>query len=98
MYRERKRHDRFFQVGPNMWNFTGRAVIIPDLADITELLSCKETTTEPQIDIESIMPEDILLGKNREAYCNTNTGAIYTVLQYTKFNWLYKNVDSLNFM
>ena len=72
MYRGRKRHDPLFQdVGPNMWNFTGRAVIIPDLADITELLSCKETTTEPQIDIESIMPEDILLGKKRDAYCNT---------------------------
>ena len=59
-----------------MWDqtcgiFTGCAVIIPDLADITELLSCKETTTEPQIDIESIMPEDILLGKKRDAYCNT---------------------------
>ena len=72
MYRGRKRHDRLFQdVGPNMWNFTGRAVIIPDLADITELLSFKENTTELQIYIESIMPEDILLGKKREAYLNT---------------------------
>ena len=103
MYRERKHHDRLFQdVGPKMWNFTGRAVMIPDLTDITELLSCKETTTELQIDMEFIMPEDILLGKEREAYGSTpfsssNAGAIYAVSQYTKFNWLYKNVELVKF-
>ena len=25
----------------------------------------------------------------------SNAGAIYTVLQYTKFNWLYKNVEPI---
>lgn len=69
MYRGRKRHDRLFQdVGPKMWNFTGRAVIIPDLADIIELLSCKETVTEPQIDIESLKSEDVFLGKKTKYY------------------------------
>jgi hypothetical protein len=69
MYRGRKRHDRLFQdVGPKMWNFTGRAAIIPDLADMTDLITCKETTTQPQIDITSIKPEDIFLGKKRQVH------------------------------
>ena len=63
MYRGRKRHDRLFtEVGPKMWNFTGRAAIIPDLTEVKKLLECKETTTCPQIDISSLKVNDILLG------------------------------------
>jgi hypothetical protein len=67
MYRGRKRHDRLFtEVGPKMWNFTGRAAIIPNLAEVKHLLECKETTTYPQIDISSLKVEHILLGKNTD--------------------------------
>jgi hypothetical protein len=64
MYRGRKRHDRLFQeLGPKMWNFTGRAAVIPDLSDIADLISCEETATQPQIDITSLKADDIFLGK-----------------------------------
>lgn len=63
MYRGKKRHDRLFtEVGPKMWNFTGRAAIIPELNEVKHLLECEETTTKPQIDISSLKIEDILLG------------------------------------
>ena len=64
MYRGKKRHDRLFQqIGPKMWNFTGRAAVIPDMSSIVDLLSCKETTMESQVDITDLQCEDILLGK-----------------------------------
>ena len=63
MYTGKKRHDRLFaEVGPKMWNFTGRAAIIPELTEVKHLLECEETTTKPQIDISSLKIEDILLG------------------------------------
>ena len=65
MYRGRKRHDRLFQeLGPKMWNFTGRAAIIPNLSDIADLISCKVTMTQPQIDITSLKADDIFLGED----------------------------------
>ena len=64
MYRGKKRHDRLFkEIDPKMWNFTGRAAVIPDMSSIVDLLSCKETTTESQTDIADLQCEDILLGK-----------------------------------
>ena len=65
MYRGKKRHDRLFkEVSPKMWNFTGRAAIIPDLTEVKHLFECEETTTNPQIDISSLKVEDILLGNS----------------------------------
>jgi hypothetical protein len=51
-------------VGPKMWNFTSRAVIIPDIKDIeNNLMSCRETAMMPQRDITSIKADDLFLGK-----------------------------------
>lgn len=56
LYRGRKRHLRIYKaLGPNMWNFTGRAAIIPDIKDVEDLINCKETATMPQ--------EDMFIGK-----------------------------------
>ena len=64
IYRGRRRHHRLFnQVGPKMWNLTGRAVIIPDIECIKDLMSCKETATMSQTDIGSIKVDDLFLGK-----------------------------------
>jgi hypothetical protein len=64
LYRGRKRHDRLFtDLGPKMWNFTGRAAIVPDLSEIGDLFSCKENTTRSQIEITSLTANDLLLGK-----------------------------------
>jgi hypothetical protein len=46
-----------------MWNFTGRAAIIPDIMDIEDLINCKETATMPQTDMSSIKVEDLFIGK-----------------------------------
>lgn len=65
LYRGRKRHLRLMKdVGPKMWNFTGRAVIIPDIKDIeNNLMSCRETAMMPQRDITSTKADDLFLGK-----------------------------------
>ena len=40
MYRGKKRHDCLLKdIGPKMWNFTGRAAVIPDLSDIKDMLA-----------------------------------------------------------
>ena len=64
IYRGRRRHLRLFnQVGPKMWNLTGRAAIIPNIQGIENLMSCKETATMSQTDIGSIKVEDVFLCK-----------------------------------
>ena len=64
LYRGKKRHLRLLKdVGSKMWNFTGRAAIIPDVEDLKDFFLCKETATLPQTDISSIEAKDILLGK-----------------------------------
>ena len=65
LYRGRKRHLPLFKdQGPKMWNFTGRAVVIPDIADIEELMKCPTTVTMSQTDVTSIKSDDLFLGKN----------------------------------
>ena len=44
-----------------MWNFTVRGAIIPDVSDITDLMTQKETATMPQSDMSSIKVEDLFL-------------------------------------
>ena len=64
LYRGRKRHLRIYKaLGSNMWNFTGRAAIIPDIKDVEDLMNCKETATMPQTNISSIKVEDMFIGK-----------------------------------
>ena len=63
LYRGRKRHFRLSKsMGPNMWNFTVRGAIIPDISEITDLITEKETATMPQSDISSIKVKDLFLG------------------------------------
>ena len=61
MYRGNKRHHRLFKtLGPKMWNFTVRGVIIPNCDDIRQLLS------NPQDAHETIIirgPETIIIFK-----------------------------------
>ena len=63
LYRGKKRHYRLSKsTGPKMWNFTVRGAIIPDVSDITDLMTEKETATMPQSDMSSIKAEDLFLG------------------------------------
>ena len=45
-----------------MWNFTVGGAIIPDVSEIKELMTCKETATMPQTDISEVTAEDLFLG------------------------------------
>jgi hypothetical protein len=66
LYRGRKRHIRLSKSpGPNMWNFTVRGAIIPDVSEITDLMTEKETATMPQSNISSLKVEDLFLGMYR---------------------------------
>lgn len=47
-----------------MWNFTGRAAIIPNLEGIEDLLSRKETAFMSQMDIASLKVENLFLGRH----------------------------------
>ncbi len=47
-----------------MWNFTGRAAVIPNLENLGDLMSCRETAALPQTDIASVKVQDILLSNN----------------------------------
>lgn len=67
LYRGRKRHFRLAKSqGPNMWNFTVRGAIIPDISRITDLMTVKETATMSQSDMSCIKAEDLFLGR---VYC-----------------------------
>ena len=45
-----------------MWNFTVRGAIIPDISEMEDLMTCKETATMSQTDLSQIQAEDIFLG------------------------------------
>ena len=61
LYRGTRRHLRLFKpLGSKMWNFTGRAAVIPNLENLGDLMSCRETAALPQMDIASVK----VLGNN----------------------------------
>ena len=63
LYRGRRRHLRLYKtLGPKMWNFTVRGAIIPDISEMEDLMTCKETATMSQTDLSQIQAEDIFLG------------------------------------
>ena len=63
----KRRHGLFKLYGSNMWNFTARGLLIPNVDDIKELFMCEETTTQSQRDTLDLKPEDITL-ENNESY------------------------------
>jgi hypothetical protein len=47
LYHGNRRHHRLFKIlGQNMWNFTVRGLLIPDLSGIENLFASKETAEE----------------------------------------------------
>ena len=51
--------------GKNMWNFTARGLLIPNIDDIHDLFTCKETSTQSQRDTLDLKAEDIMLENNK---------------------------------
>ena len=67
MYRGNKRHHRLFKAyGSNMWNFTVRGLLIPNLEGIEEFLMSKETACASQHDVTDFKLWDISLERNKE--------------------------------
>lgn len=69
MYRGKHKHLRLFKyIGPNMWNFTGQAVLIPNVEGLENILQDKDASVKPQKNVLFINPNDIFIqndqGKN----------------------------------
>ena len=54
-------HRVFHKKAPNMWNFTVRCVIKPNLCEIKQLFETKETAYYPQKPLDEVVVDDILL-------------------------------------
>ena len=54
-------HRVFHKKAPNMWNFTVRCVIKPNLCEIKQLFETKETAYYPQNPLDEVVVDDILL-------------------------------------
>ena len=62
MYRGKRKHLRLFKyIGPTMWNFTGQAVLIPNVAGLEDLLRDKNACLQPQKRVLQLNPEDVFI-------------------------------------
>ena len=68
MFRGKKKHIRLLHnVGPKMWNFTGRGLLIPRLSEKEkQMLSDKQKCTEPQKDVMLLDCEEIFLENDKD--------------------------------
>jgi hypothetical protein len=64
LYHGNRRHHRLFKtLGPKMWNFTVRGLLVPDLSEIENLFSSKETAEEQQRPGHGLTAEDTFIGE-----------------------------------
>jgi len=62
LYHGNRRHHRLFKVlGPKMWNFTVRGLLVPKIDGIEHLFESKETAEESQ-HFEEVKAEDTFIG------------------------------------
>ena len=60
MYRGKHNHLRLFKyIGPTMWNFTGQAVLIPNLEGLENILLDENSTLKPQKSVLQLDPDDL---------------------------------------
>ena len=69
MYRGKHKHLRLYKyIGPTMWNFTGQAVLIPNVEGLDEILKDKSASLTPQKSVLQLDSNDIFIqsdqGKN----------------------------------
>ncbi len=59
----RRKHARLFnRMGPTMWNFTVRGMLLPEVNDeIKEMLDTRENSCEPQRDILKLKAEELFI-------------------------------------
>lgn len=68
IYKGKKKHLRLFkELAPSMWNFTGRALVIPFLSDSVKLqMQNKEYISQSQKDVLKLDCSDILYNAENE--------------------------------
>ncbi|XP_028396960.1 uncharacterized protein LOC114520826 [Dendronephthya gigantea] len=67
IYRGKRKHLRLFKsAGPTMWNFTGQALLIPNVDGMDEVLNDKESCITPQGSATDMKPDDIFLESDDE--------------------------------
>jgi hypothetical protein len=67
IYRGKRKHLRLSKShGPTMWNFTGQAMLIPNVDDMEEILKNKECCLFPQGSATEMKAEDIFLEGDQE--------------------------------
>lgn len=63
LYHGNRRHHRLFKVlGPKMWNFTVRGLIVPKFHKFQDLFQSGETAEESQHDPKEVTAEDTFIG------------------------------------
>jgi len=68
LYHGNRRHHRLYKVlGPKMWNFTVRGLLVPKLLGIDHLFQSEETAEQSQRDPQEVTAEDTFIGKNDTA-------------------------------
>ena len=64
LYHGNRRHHRLFNLlGPKMWNFTVRGLLIPNVDGIEDLFNSKETAEEPQRSLKEVKAQDTFIGR-----------------------------------
>ncbi len=67
IYRGKRKHLRLFKsAGPTMWNFTGQAVLIPNVDGMDKVLNDKESCITPQGSATDMKPDDVFLESDDE--------------------------------
>ena len=62
MYRGKHKHLWLFKyIGPMMWNFTGQAVLIPNVEGLENILQDKDAPIKPQRNVLLLNPSDIFI-------------------------------------
>ena len=67
IYKGKKRHLQFLKkIGPTMWNFTGQALIVPNIKGIEEYFINKETSLKSQMDVLETTSEVLNYRQDKE--------------------------------
>ena len=62
MYQEKRKHLHLFKyMGPTMSNFTGQAVLIPNVAGMGDLIRDKNACLQPPKRVLQLNPEDVFI-------------------------------------
>lgn len=63
LYHGNRRHHHLFKLlGPKMWNFTVRGLLVPKIDEVEYLFQSEQTAEESQRDAQEVTAEDTCIG------------------------------------